>query len=217
MKLVLISDVHGKWSKLKIPDCDVLISAGDYSFKGETHMVKDFHAWMHKQPATHIISVQGNHELKVESNFQEMKELAQSVCPRVHFIDEGEVIIDGIKFYGSAITPFFFNWAWNRYRGADIKRHWDKIPDDTNILITHGPPYQILDMVYQVDGVTPKERVGCQDLSNRINELKDLKMHVFGHIHSGSGEMMFNNVKYINASICDEQYMPSNPVRIFEF
>ena len=66
MKIILISDVHGKWNKLEIPECDILISAGDYSFTGEQHMVRDFHKWMSKQPAKHKISVQGNHEKWVE-------------------------------------------------------------------------------------------------------------------------------------------------------
>jgi Icc-related predicted phosphoesterase len=216
MKLVLISDVHGKWNKLVIPPCDVLISAGDYSFQGEKHMVEDFHAWLNKQPAKHIISLNGNHEKLVEKNFCEYKGIAQAACPRVYFIDEGEVRIEGVKFWGSAITPWFHNWAWNRDRGADIKRHWDRIPDDVDVLITHGPPAGILDVVYYVDGMTPRDRVGCHDLMNRINDLKQLKLHVFGHIHGSSGEQVFNGVKFINASICDDMYMATNPVREWE-
>lgn len=153
----------------------------------------------------------------VEKNFLEAKALAQSVCHRVNFIEHGEIVLDGVKFFGSAITPFFCNWAWNRYRGSDIKKYWDQIPDDTQILITHGPPEGILDIVYASDMVTVRDRVGCHDLMNRINELKELKMHCFGHIHGSSGEQLFNDVKFINASICDEMYMPSYPVRIFEF
>jgi Icc-related predicted phosphoesterase len=216
MKIVMISDTHAKWKKLVIPECDVLISAGDYSFRGERHLVKNFHEWLNKQPAKHIISVQGNHEVEVERDFQNAKQLALSVCPRVHFIDEGEVVIDGVKFYGSAITPWFHDWAWNRWRGPDIKKHWDRIPDDVQVLITHGPPAGFLDIVYYADGMTPKERVGCMDLADRIKELKQLKLHVFGHIHGSTGETNFNGVTYINASICDEMYMPTNHVREFE-
>jgi Icc-related predicted phosphoesterase len=218
MRIVAISDVHGKWNQLTIPECDILISAGDYSFKGERHMVKDFHAWLNAQEANHIISVQGNHETWVEKNFAEAKALALSVCPAVHFIDEGVIDIEGIKIFGSAITPWFCDWAWNRHRGPDIKRHWDRIPDDTQILITHGPPYGQLDIVYQADGVTPSSqgRVGCYQLEERIKDLKQLKLHVFGHIHGSAGEASFNGVKYINAAICDETYKPTNPVREFK-
>lgn len=210
MRLVAISDVHGKWKKLKIPTCDILISAGDYSFKGEPHMVKDFHAWLEVQDAGHIISVQGNHELWVEKNFQEAKELAESVCPAVHFIDEGLVEIEGLKIWCSAITPWFHDWAWNRHRGPEIKSHWDRIPDDTNIIVTHGPAYGILDLVVAANG-DPQRNVGCVQLGKRIKEIKP-DIHICGHIHSGHGEFEQDGIRYFNASICDEMYYPSYPI-----
>lgn len=216
MRIVMISDTHAKWQKLVIPECDVLISAGDYSFRGEKHLVKNFHEWLSKQPARHVISVQGNHETWVEKNLQEAKDLVFQVAPRVKFVVEESFEIEGVKFHGSAITPWFYDWAWNVERGPAIKAHWDKIPDDTQVLITHGPPHGQLDIVYYADGVTPKERVGCYELEERIRELKQLKLHVFGHIHGSAGERTFNGVTYINASICDEMYMPTQPVREFE-
>src|SRR5271170_4285418 len=97
MKICAISDVHCKWNKVTIPECDLLISAGDYSFLGERHIVRDFHKWLHKQPAKEIISVQGNHEKWVEKNFQLAKQAAEEACPGVHFIDEGLVEIDGLR------------------------------------------------------------------------------------------------------------------------
>lgn len=215
MKIILISDVHAKWKKLVIPECDLLVSTGDYSFRGEKHIVEDFHEWLSKQPAKHIISVQGNHETWVEKNFAEAKEIARQIDPKIHFIDEGAIEIDGVKIYCSAVTPWFYNWAWNVNRGPDIAKHWAKIPDDTQVLLTHGPPHGILDMTYHIDGVTPREEVGCEDLLERIKQLKFLKLHAFGHIHSGSGEITIDGVTYINASICDETYQPTNPVREF--
>lgn len=217
MKIVAISDVHTKFGKLIIPECDILISAGDYSFRGQLHEVKSFHSWLNEQPSKHIISVQGNHELYVEKNFNLSKELAQHECPRVHFIDEGLVEIEGIKIWCSAITPSFHNWAWNRERGEEIKRHWDLIPNDVNILVTHGPIKGMLDEVYYIDGVTIKEHVGCQDLYNRVMQLPDLKYHICGHIHCSRGIKSFNGVTYINACICDEQYMPTNEPIVFEY
>lgn len=216
LKIVAISDTHGKWNKLVIPSCDILLSCGDFSFNGETHMIDDFHKWLDNQDARYIISVMGNHEVGVEENFDVAKKLAQLRCPNVHFIDEGLVEIEGIKIWGSAITPWFCDWAWNRWPG-EIGKHWDKIPEDTDILITHGPPYGVLDTVLYADG-TPKtgQHLGCPQLMNRIKVVKP-DLHFFGHIHSGFGEAHIDGTSFYNASICDELYHPSNPITVVEY
>lgn len=208
-KIVAISDVHEQWHNLVIPECDLLISAGDYSYRGKPNVVRDFHGWLDLQPAKHIISVQGNHEMWVEKHFETAKAIAQKVCPRVHFIDEGLVEIEGKKIWCSAITPEFNNYAWNRYPDQ-IKEHWDKIPLDTDILVTHGPPYMILDYA-PICG-----HVGCPELYQKILELKNLKAHFFGHIHDSHGYKRFNNIDFYNASICTESYNPNNLVTVYE-
>jgi Icc-related predicted phosphoesterase len=216
MKIVCISDVHERWHKLVIPECDILISAGDYSFRGEKHIVKEFHKWLDKQDARYVISVQGNHELWVEENFLEAKQIAQEACPGVYFIDEGPIEIEGIKIYGSAITPFFCNWAWNRHP-QEITKHWNRIPDDTQILITHGPSYNILDKTCYATGEERPEPLGCYQLVKRIEQLKDLDLHFCGHIHHSHGQKHIDGVSYYNASICDESYYPSNPITVVEY
>lgn len=213
MKIVAISDVHGRWNKITIPECDVLISCGDYSFRGEEHMIRDFHEWLNKQPAKHIVSVQGNHEKWVEKNFEDAKAIAEEECPRVHFVEEGLVEIEGVKIWCSAITPFFCNWAWNRFRGDQIRHHWDLIPEDTQILVTHGPPEGILDSVNDLY----RTSVGCKDLWNKIVTLKNLKYHFFGHIHESYGYQEFNGIHFFNVSICDESYAASNQPVLVEF
>lgn len=215
MKIVAISDTHNIHDKLTIEPCDILIHCGDYSFKGRDWEVSDFYRWLNDQPAKHIISVQGNHELGVEKDFEHMKALALSLCPRVHFMDEGLVEIEGLKFWCSAITPFFHNWAWNRY-GSEIVGHWDKIPEDVDVLITHGPPYGILDAVFHMDGVTIRERVGCMHLYDRIKSLTKLKYHLFGHIHGSNGEYNFGGVQFYNVSNCGETYAIDYPPRVIE-
>ena len=217
MKIVAISDTHGKWHKHEIPECDLLISAGDYSFKGEHHMVRDFHAWLNKQPAKHIISVQGNHEKLVEADFNGCKAMALEKCPRVHFIDEGLVEVDGVKVWCSAITPWFHNWAWNRDLGPEIQQHWDLIPNGIDVLVTHGPPHGILDAVIKFNGQKceyEEENCGCPQLLNKVLEVKP-KVHIFGHIHEGYGTLTRDGVLFINASICDQDYRPINKPTIF--
>ncbi len=220
MKIISISDVHGKWNKLTIPECDVLLSVGDYSFRGEPHMVRDYHKWLNKQPAKHVISVQGNHEVNVEKNFEQMKAFAIEQCPRVHFVSHDLVVIDGVKFFCSAWTPEFYMWAYNAARTLDraqtlqipyIKDKWDDIPIDVDVIATHGPAHGILDQVYYVDGVTPKERVGCWSLLDRIVQT-NAKVHVCGHIHESWGTYEFQGKRFYNVSICDAVYEASNPI-----
>ena len=216
MRIVAISDVHNRYHNLLIPKCDVLISAGDYSFHGEPHVVKAYHEWLHQQPADHIISGQGNHEVWVEKNFDEAKAIALAACPRVDFLEEGRVVIDGVNFWYASVTPWFCNWAYNRWRGPEIAAHWRKIPEDTNVLIAHGPPYGILDIVPYVNGV-PKKRVGCHDLLARIKELPNLDINIFGHIHHSHGEHHEDGVSYYNVAVCDEQYVPSNGITVIDY
>lgn len=218
MKIVVISDVHGKYNKLVIPECDLLISCGDYSFTGALHEVRNFHKWLNKQPAKHIVSLQGNHEREVQNNFNISKQVAIEQCPKVHFMEEGPLELEGVKFWFSAYTPTFFNWGYMRDRGPEIKEHWDRIPDDTENLITHGPAYGILDKVekqhpagHKVDSFQ-----GCVDLLDRIKQLKSLKFHFFGHIHGSYGFHEENGVKFYNCSICDEGYKPVNKPVVVE-
>lgn len=230
MLLACISDTHNKHHSLTIPECDLLICSGDITNRGELSLVLDYAAWAHNTPAKHLVLVPGNHELGWEANPEKYKKEILKVCPRMNILIDQTVLIDGYKIHGSPATPWFNDWAWNRakndkpfmYRGAtmtapEIKPHWDLIPQDVDILITHGPPQGILDIVYRHDGLPRDgEKLGCPLLMNRIDQLDKLKLHVFGHIHSSSGEAYFNGTKFINASICDEQYSPTNPIRILE-
>jgi len=217
MRIVAISDVHTRWADIKIPPCDVLISAGDYSFRGQEYVVRGFHAWLREQPARHVISVQGNHELWVEKNFLEAKRIAQEECPGVHFIEEDMLEIEGVKFWCSAWTPEFGQWAWNAQRGNEISKHWDIIPDDIDVFVTHGPPYGVLDEVHEVRmGVERYEHVGCYDLMRAVKRVKP-DLHFFGHIHQGYGQFHKDGTSFYNASICDERYWPTNLPHVVEY
>lgn len=125
----------------------------------------------------------------------------------------------GYLWYGSPRTPEFCSWAFNEQRGEQIKKWWAKIPDDTHVLITHGPPFGILDQVWDhpYNILTGPDHLGCEELTKRIAELKDLKLHVFGHVHAGNGQYIDPNGKiFINAAICNEEYKPIQPVHMVE-
>ncbi len=134
------------------------------------------------------------------------KELIE-LYPELIYLENSEVVIDGVKYWGSPCTPTFGrNWAFNVDRGDDITKIWSQIPDDTNILITHGPPYKFGDKVHDA-WYNPETNVGCKDLLERITELKELKIVTGGHIHSGHGIRYYNDkITIVNASLLDESY-----------
>jgi Icc-related predicted phosphoesterase len=225
MKIVAISDVHCKWNKLVIPPCDILISIGDYSFRGEKHVVKDYHNWLNQQEANHIISIQGNHELWVEKNFNEAKEVALKECPAVHFVEHELVEIEGIKIFCSAWSPYFCDWAYNGARTLSeatlynkplLKDLWKQIPIGTNIIATHTPVYEILDELVYMDGSPNGQFVGCVDLKDKVKEIKP-DFHLSGHIHCGYGQKHIDGISYYNVSICSESYSPVNPITIINY
>ncbi len=215
-----MSDSHHKHQRFTVPKCDLFIHAGDFSFNGEAHVIKSFGEWLEKQPAEHIVITPGNHEEWWEKNWEEGCDILEDACPRVHILNDSGVVINGVNIWGSPITPYFFSWAWNRARvpalvpmhGAYIKNHWDLIPDNTDILITHGPPYHILDELQFVDGTPKGEFAGCQLLLNRVREIKPA-MHFFGHIHAHGGKQEHHDgTSFYNASLCDEMYSPTNGI-----
>jgi Icc-related predicted phosphoesterase len=118
-------------------------------------------------------------------------------------------VLNGIKIWGSPVTPWFFNWAFNRHRGDPIKKHWDLIPGDTDVLITHGPVFSVLDKT------SNGQHVGCEDLLKKVQEIKP-KVHVCGHIHEAYGKVEETGTKFFNASILNERYLMVNSPIAFE-
>lgn len=198
MKILCISDTHNKHHKLELPACDVLIHAGDFSGKGLEKEIHAFLAWFasEKVPGTYKIFIAGNHDFGMEKAERIFYEKRASELGLIYLNDSG-VEINGVKIWGSPMTPWFHDWAFNRHRGIEIRKHWDLIPHDTDILITHGPPLGILDKTWR------GQNVGCEELRKLILEEKKfqkLKLHVFGHIHEDKGIKEIDGVKFINAS-----------------
>ena len=144
MTLTCISDTHGLHRRIRnIPLADVLIHAGDVSKFGEEHQVLDFINWFSNQPHPHKIFIAGNHDFFFE---RETTSYIQKFIPEnVIYLNDSACEINGVNFWGSPITPEFMNWAFNRKRGNEIAKHWKLIPKNTDVLITHGPPFGKLD------------------------------------------------------------------------
>lgn len=196
MKIICISDTHGKHKQVPLPDGDILIHAGDISGRGEIWQVESFLQWFSAQPHTHKIFIAGNHDFLAERNAVLFKEL---IPDNIIYLNDSGIEIEGIKIWGSPVSPWFYDWAFNRSRGEEISKHWDLVPNDTDILITHGPVHGILDLTF--DG----QMVGCEELNKRIWEIQP-RLHVCGHIHEAYGVTDTKGITFINASILDLEY-----------
>ncbi|CAH1953775.1 unnamed protein product [Acanthoscelides obtectus] len=126
------------------------------------------------------------------------------------YLEDNGIELYGIKIYGSPWQPVYNNWAFNLERGAECLSKWNKIPDDTEILITHTPPVGHGDLA--CSGV----RAGCVELLNTVQKRVKPKYHVFGHIHEGYGVTSDGKIIYINASTCDINYIPTNLPVVFD-
>lgn len=218
MKIVCISDSHCQLDKITIPDGDILVHSGDLTYRGTIQETSKelFELSKHRARFKNIVLVEGNHDWLGEHNPPVMDQMCED--NGITLLRDSSITIEGVKLYGAPWQPEFCNWAFNVPRGRALKEKWDLIPEDTNVLITHGPPHGILDGVERFNGKTSEydiEHVGCVDLWNKINQLDQLKLHVFGHIHSGYGQIKARGITFINASTCTERYKPNNqPITI---
>ena len=208
MTFVAISDTHNIHTPMQLPDGDVLIHAGDVTGKGTEAQVQHFLAWFSAQPHRHKIFIAGNHDFYFE--LAQPERIAAMIPDNVIYLNDSGVTIEGIKIWGSPVQPWFFDWAFNRKRGTDIKKHWDLIPDDTDILITHGPAHKRLDRV-----IRGNEAVGCVDLLKAIERVAP-KFFICGHIHEAYGVIEEEKTTFINASVLNENYKMTNQPIVFE-
>ena len=208
MKITFISDTHGQHAQLQLQKGDVLVHCGDICNRGTEFEVLQFINWFKEQPFQYKIFIAGNHDWFLE-NLD--KDYLEKILPKdVIYLNDSGICIRGINFWGSPIQPTFFNWAFNRDRGEAINKHWQMIPKNTDILITHGPPFGVLDKT--IDG----RNVGCEDLMLMIKDVKP-KIHAFGHIHEANGTAEINETKFINASVLDIRYRLTNEPIIIDY
>src|SRR5208337_4538692 len=205
MKICAISDTHGQHATLDghMPDADVLVHSGDLTSMGKLSQWQDAAAWLDAQADRyeHVIAIAGNHDFIAEAFMTEdrEKEMREKLFPRVHYLRDSGVTLNGKYFFGSPWSPRFYDGAFNADRGLTIKRYWDMIPMYTNVLVTHGPPMGILDKVGY-------EHVGCKDLRDATVFRPSLAAHIFGHIHCAHGQAQIDGTQYINASVLNDAY-----------
>ena len=216
MKLVFISDTHTKLPD-NIPDGDLLIHSGDYGFLPKKFFVeqKEEHLeamWKEldefneslmsiKSKFREILYIPGNHDFI----FQIAPEDAAQRLFCATTLNNKEWVFNNLHFYGTAAQPIYKDWAFN-FPENELRQYFSQIPKNCEILITHTPPYGILDKA-----VLPFENhAGCQVLLESLKELTHLKIHAFGHIHEEYGVLNKDNITFVNASSLDETYKKPN-------
>jgi hypothetical protein len=245
MRIVCISDTHNQHRLISnMPEGDILIHSGDFTNTGEYDQILDFIEWMHEQPYKIKIFIAGNHDLTIHSSYYErtgrdrfhghLKRRNITYDPvlcrealikysDVIYLEDSSITLQlgrdtkPIVVYGSPWQPEFFDWAFNLNRGAEILEKWQRITEDVDILITHGPPFGYGD---KCENGIP---AGCIDLLNEIRDRIHPKLHVFGHIHEDVGVWTLTNKGgkgislLVNASTCTYNYTPTNPPIVIKF
>lgn len=185
----------------------MLLHAGDITLRGLRSELLDFLLWFGNQPFPYKIFIAGNHDFCLERLPQAQ---IQALMPKgVTYLNDSGVTIEGFYIWGSPVCPFQHSWAFNRHRGAPIKRHWQKIPPETDILLTHTPPFGILDQLVS------EKRSGDKDLLAFIEQIQP-SVHLFGHIHEAYGQMKRGNTRFFNCSLMNEMYELINRPFTFE-
>lgn len=211
IRITHISDTHGLHEGLaaSLPGGDILVHTGDLSNIGERTEVEQFVEWLSGQPYQHKVFIAGNHDLCFQSERLQMvkwdwhrnnvphakskyqglpdeppawvQSLLTALPPGVTYLQESGAEIGGLRVWGSPASPAFGKmWAFN-HKAAGIAEVWSRIPEGTDMLLTHTPPFGYGDMTW--DG----RRAGCELLLERIRQLGP-RLHLCGHIHEGHGD-----------------------------
>ncbi len=225
MKIIAISDTHEQHKWLDqflydpefIKDVDMIICAGDTANSKSPVLNHNaqlkFIDWYAELPFKYKIYVPGNHNTSEHGIYKDIYEY-NNIYRLIHEL----VVINKIRIFGSPYTPTFgTGWVYNVPRHK-INTYWDEIPDNTDILITHGPPKGILDLTHVNNTLT--EQVGCKSLLNHVLGRVKPNYHIFGHLHDEEnifnyGYRLIGDTTFINASIVDLHHNPINlPIKI---
>lgn len=209
MKITVISDLHGHYPK-DLPGGDLLIIAGDLTASDRSSQYLVWREWLQKQDYKKKVFIAGNHDGCIESgHFYFSPEWIGA-----EYLFDSGTEFEGLKVWGSPWSSQFPGinphcCAFTRPFMEPLKDRWDLIPDDTDILITHTPPYGILDKVKTEFCAS----VGDKDLLEEVTQRIKPKLHIFGHIHGfGLKYIQTPYTLFVNASYVDDAYKPRKQV-----
>ena len=191
MRIVFISDTHGKHAELGTLRGDVLVHCGDFcdGYMNNGHSLAEIDEWFAAQDFALILCVGGNHDFLAES----LHESGQRVFRNAVYLVDAAYDFAGITFYGAPWLPALTGWA-HFLPDGDRSRKWDLIPESTDILITHTPPLGLLDK--------PRSgrSIGCAYLRDAVERIGP-KLHCFGHVHANPGCLAVSGTEFINATM----------------
>ena len=195
VSLVLMSDTHGHHREAEVPYCDLLVHAGDFTFfNGSTVAIRDFNDWLPELPHRSKVLIPGNHD----SGFVDLA-YRELITAATLLVNEGTVM-EGLTIWGSPVTPN--DWgAFGPETAEERECLFSPIPEDTDILITHGPPRGILDGASR----EKKNSQGCDQLLAAVRRVKP-RLHVFGHIHQQYGMVGSADTLFVNAALAGPDY-----------
>jgi predicted phosphohydrolase len=212
-KVVALSDLHGFLPK--VPPCELCLIAGDvcpvtnHGLDFQEHWLRTkFDRWLAEIPAERVIGIAGNHDFV----FEHRPHIRGAIRNWVYLQDSG-TMFRGLKVWGTPWQPRFGDWAFNLDE-PELAEKWAAIPDDTDILVVHGPPFGHGDLT--IDG----HHAGSPSLGRRLEQIKP-KLAVYGHIHEGRGihcpraDSPASEV-WANVSIMNERYEPVHLPMTFE-
>ena len=213
MRITFLSDTHNKHTLVDsfLTGGDILIHAGDFMSSGySSEEAESFFSWYDSIKGYDVkILISGNHDRIMEDRqiwssgvlkgYKTIEYLQDSELVLYYDGPNGDYTNDNLHIWGSPWQPKFYNWAFNLDRGSEIRQKWNLIPQNTDILITHGPPFG------KLDRTSYGSNVGCEDLLNRLVAVKP-KIHVFGHIHEGAGYVFDGTTHFFNASVLNDNY-----------
>ncbi|PSB01111.1 metallophosphatase domain-containing protein [Merismopedia glauca] len=206
MRIVVISDTHGKHEELGNLYGDVLIHCGDMckAFGQELQNILDLDNWFSRQKFHRILCVGGNHDFLLEDTKNQEKINFQNAI----YLQDEPYEYKGILFYGSPWVPELSGWAFY-LDSENLHAKWSLIPDHVDVLITHTPPRGILDRN------TAGKSCGCPNLRNRLNQVRPV-LHCFGHIHASAGTEIVDGVTFYNASTVNRRYQIVREPLVFD-
>lgn len=201
MKHVLISDTHGQYGMLRdLPPADVLIHCGDATKYGSRNELKKFAEIYGALPHKTKILIAGNHDTCFQKHEVESRGIV--AYEGIAYLQDEARVFNGIVYYGIPWTLNFYDWSFMTDETGMLDK-LSKVPVETDVLITHGPPKYILDLA-------GGEHTGSIALRTDVQWNIRPKLHVFGHIHEGYGTRQFEETMYINCSLLDGYYQPVN-------